>query len=458
MADHVHDGASISEVATHDLLPELGLYWPGKVSARQILAEPPRGALHDVWPPAGPAEEATGHRLIVGENLAALRLLMPALRAHVRMIYIDPPYNTGQRFAFADRFTAPRRVAGAEPAGRRMARAQSHSAWLAMMYPRLILAHQLLRADGAIFISIGHEEIHHLLCLLHEIFGEACFKNIIVIRRGMKNVQAQFATVDALQHGHEYVVFFARDPATRFPKLLIPPSAEAAPPHGTWNNHWRGTDRPTMRYPLFGIVPERGQWRWGAERSQRASENYARCQSALGAEWPSQAAIDGWVAAQPTPDGVRYDLLRLSRTGKPEHYVPPSPGKLASDLWTDLAPNGSAALRQVFGSVPLFETPKSPDLIRRLIRFATDPGDTILDFFAGTCTTMQAVMEQNAADSGARRAICIQSPDPLPRPVTLEDGTTLTTIADIGLERVRRVRASLGLLGSEIAVQSIAED
>ncbi len=455
MADQVQDGAFISEVATHDLVLELGLYWPGKVAARQILAEPPRGVLHDVLSPPRPMEEGTGHRLIVGDNLAALRLLMPELRARVRMIYIDPPYNTGQRFAFADRFTTPRRVAGAD---RRVTRAQAHSTWLSMMYPRLILAHQLLRADGAIFISIGHEEIHHLLCLLHEIFGEACFKNIIVIRRGVKNVQAQFATVDALQHGHEYVVFFAREPTTRFPKLIIPPSAEAAPPHGTWNNHWRGTDRPTMRYPLFGIVPERGQWRWGAERSQRACENYARCQTELGAEWPPQPAIDSWVAAQPTTNGVRCDLLRLSRTGKPEHYVPPSPGKLASDLWTDLAPNGSAALRQIFGGVPLFETPKSPDLIRRLIRFATDPGDTILDFFAGTCTTMQAVMQQNATDSGARHAICIQSPDPLPRPVTLEDGTTLATIADIGLARVRRVRSSLGLLGSEIWVQSFVED
>lgn len=416
-----------------------GLTWPGKRAARQMAALPAHGRLVADGI-AGNSQEATV-QFITGDNLDALKLLALEQRGQIKLIYIDPPYNTGNTFVFQDKFAARGKRAGdvTPDAGR------LHTAWLSMLYPRLLLARELLREDGAIFISIGPEELHNLLALLHEVFGEGCFKNIIVVRRGVKNVQAQFATIDALNRGHEYVVFFSASPKTRYPKLLIP-GGERGATHGGWNNHWRGTERPTMRYTVFGIVPARGQWRWGEERSNQAIQNYHRLCFEVGNGNPDQDAIDRWALREQARTDQKVDLLRLSRSGKPEHYVPPAAGKLASDLWTDLKPNGTAQLRRIFGEIKVFDTPKSVDLIQRIVQFATGPKDVILDFFAGTCTTAQAVLELNAADNGQRRCICVQAPDPLPAPIVLPDGTHLATIAEIGQERIRRV---LGLLGKD---------
>src|SRR5690606_9678580 len=153
---------------------------------------------------------------------------------------------------------------------------------------------------------------------------------------------------------------YARDARARFPNLRVP--RETRRP-GTWNSHWRGTDRPTMRYPLFGITPERGQWRWSQERSLAAAANYERMLKELGvsAEEVTQEQIDAWYLKE-RRRGRRVDLLRLSAAGKPEHYVPPSDTRLASTLWTDLKAKGSRELARLLGP-GIFDNPKSVALI-----------------------------------------------------------------------------------------------
>jgi adenine-specific DNA-methyltransferase len=353
-----------------------------------------------------------------------LKLLREELAGGVKMIYIDPPYNTGGDFVYCDRFPA------------------SHADWLSMMLPRLMVARDLLSEDGAIFVSIDDHEVHHLRLLMDEVFGEGCFRNCIIFGRGVKSVQAQFETVGALTVGHEYVLLYAKSPAARFRKLELP-RAEAKP--GTWNNHWRGTNRPTMRYELFGITPERGQWRWSRERSVAAIANYKRLLRDLGDSAVTPEQIDAWHLCERQRTGSRVDLLRLSATGRPEHYVPPAETRLGSDLWTDISPRGSAELRALFGT-DIFDNPKPVALIRRMLQFVTEPhgGDVVLDFFAGSCSTAHAVLEQNRDDGGDRRFVMVQSPEPLDPPRTLADGTVLRTIAEIGRERIRRVVATMG--------------
>jgi len=229
---------------------------------------------------------------------------------------------------------------------------------------------------------------------------------------------------------------YAKNANTRFKKLEIE-LAEAK--HGTWNNHWRGTNRPTMRYELFGIIPEHGQWRWGKERSLKAVKNYKQMLSNLKttSKKITQEEMDKWYLKQVDHSGEELDLLRLSVTGKPEHYVPPTSTKLGSDLWTDLSPKGTTELDKLLG-VRAFDNPKPSALIRRMLKFATDPEnkDIILDFFAGSGTTGQAVMEQNKIDGGNRKFILMQIPAPIAHP-------QFATIAEISKERLRRVSAKM---------------
>ncbi len=333
-------------------------------------------------------DQALDGWLVHSENYQALRTLLPKFRGGVKCIYIDPPYNTGSdEFIYNDH--------------------SSHSSWLTMMENRLRLAREWLRDDGAIFVSIDDNEHHMTRTLLARIMGDENFKNSIVVRRGTKSVQAQFEDVDALNVGHEYVLLFGKSDRTRFPKVLVGNGRE----HGDWNNHWRGTDRPTMRYELFGILPERGQWRWSRERSLKAIENYRRMVNELGGDEDSltQEQIDRWWQSEYERTGKGPDLLRLSRSGKPEHYIPPSAGRLLSDLWEDVQASNSKELTAIFGKTNSFPNPKSVKLVERIVTLSGE--DVYLDFFAGSGTTAHAVINLNREDGGRRRYILVEMAD-----------------------------------------------
>jgi adenine-specific DNA-methyltransferase len=421
--------------------------WAGKRVAQLRLHTPSRATLI-------PRREASinfdtaQHLVCVGDNLEVLKLLLPVYAGKIKLIYIDPPYNTGRDFVYADDFAETvsdyaRRTGQQDEAGRWLTlnpetSGRYHSAWLSLMCPRLSLARQLLRDDGVIAVSIDDHELHHLRLLLNEIFGEECFRNCIIVKRGIKNVQAQFETVEALAVGHEYILLYARQPSTRLRHLRL--ALEAAKP-GSWNNHWRGTDRPTMRYELFGRAPATGQWRWSRERSLRAIANYERLTRDLAVppEQITQAHIDAWFERESEISGEAPDLLRLSATGKPEHYVPPTASRLGNDLWTDLSPRGSAELDEILGG-KFFDNPKPLALIQRLVAWLTDAHtrDIVLDFFAGSGTTAQAVLELNTIDGGNRRVFLAQLPDPTP-PHSAARQAGYATLADLTLARARGV-------------------
>ncbi len=209
--------------------------------------------------------------IIHGDNLKALKALLPTYAGKVKCIYIDPPYNTGnERWVYNDNVNSPMmqewlgKVVDREDLTR-------HDKWLCMMMPRLKLLRELLRDDGIIFVSIDDNEVHHLRMLMDEVFQEENFRNLIVVRRGVKSVQGQFESIDKLAEGTEYVLVYTKSKDFRLNQFFIELFETR---QGTWNNHWRGTDRPTMRYELFGIIPSTGQWRWSRERSLKAIENY----------------------------------------------------------------------------------------------------------------------------------------------------------------------------------------
>ena len=344
--------------------------------------------------------------IIHGDNLHALKALLPRYANRVKCIYIDPPYNTGnEAWEYNDNVNSPlmqRWLNENRPIDNEDL--ERHDKWLCMMWPRLHLLKELLAEDGVIFVSIDDNEQHHLRMLMGEIFGENNFRNVIVIRRGVKNVQAQFDRVDRLNIGAEYIMFFSKSHETKFGHLTANVEGDKC---GGWNNHWRGTDRPTMRYELMGITPETGQWRWSEERSSAAIDNYERMLEECGPT-PSQSEIDEWWFAQsPQKPG----LLRMSTRNWPEHYVPPADKRILSSLWTDLVVNESSAMTKALKVD--FANPKRTDLMKRVIGYATtnDENAIILDSFAGSGTTAQAVLALNKEDGGSRKFILIECED-----------------------------------------------
>ena len=415
------------------------LNWPGKREALLTANAPIAKTLRPCREESVDFD-TTKNLFIEGDNLDALKLLQETYLGKVKMIYIDPPYNTGNDFIYEDDFTenadefllrsnqkdeeGNRLVANTESNGR------FHSDWLSMIYPRLKLAKKLLSDDGVIFISIGDEELSCLKQICNEVFGEANYRNTIAIKRGAKSVQAQFDTWDKLGTAFEYILLYSKQSMFRFPKMERELYDFKS---GTWNNHWRGTDRPTMRYEIFGIIPESGQWRWSKERSFIAIKNYQRLVSDVGKNEQNltQEDIDDWYSAQDQDT----DLLRLSSTKKPEHFIPPTNSTLLNDVWFHIPSGGSSIVKQLMG-FKAFDNPKPLGLIRQACLFCSDDA-IILDFFAGSSTTAHAVLQLNAGDGGNRKFIMVQLPEPCnEQSEAFKAG--YNTIAEISKERIRR--------------------
>lgn len=348
---------------------------------------------------AGKHEEDNGseNMIIHGDNLLALKSLLPKYEGKIKCIYIDPPYNTGEEnWVYNDNVNDPQmqhwlhQVVGKE--GEDLSR---HDKWLCMMYPRLKLLQRLLADDGVIFISIDVFEYAHLKCIMDEIFGIANFRNCIAVRRGIKNVQAQFEEVQALSLGHEYIYLYSKNTQAKLPKLSKPLELAKA---GKWDTFWRGTDRPTMRYRIFDALPTSGQWRWEENRTRKAMKNYDIYIS----QYADKMSLDDFFIEHLMATNEKLDFVRKNENGVIQYYVPPQTGKLLSDNWMDILLSGSFAG---------FDTEKNVLLIQRIIDWIVRPGEIVLDSFAGSGTTAHAVLNMNKADGGNRKFICIEMMD-----------------------------------------------
>lgn len=306
----------------------------------------------------------TDNLIIKGNNLIALHTLKAQFAGKVKLIYIDPPYNTGNdSFNYNDNF--------------------SHSTWLLFMKNRLEAARELLREDGVIFVQCDDNEQAYLKVLMDEVFGRENFRNLIFSKIGTKSVQNQFDTWDKLSNGCDFILFYSRLGAYRMPKA----ERIIAMKEGAWNNHWRSTGRPTMRHEIFGVTPEYGQWRWSESRSLTAIESYSRMLHEIGEGTEvTQCKIDAWYLRQEQAT----DLLRLSKNGKPEHYIPPTDKQPLNNVWMDIKSSSHSEIERLFKS-KAFTTPKPENLMQRIIDISTQPGDLVLDYHLGSGTTAAVV-------------------------------------------------------------------
>ncbi|HBS3699917.1 TPA: site-specific DNA-methyltransferase, partial [Klebsiella pneumoniae] len=219
----------------------------------------------------------------------------------------------------------------------------------------------------------------------------------IAVRRGIKNVQAQFEDVSALSQGHEYILLYSKNSLSRLPKLS---QSHLEQKPGKWDTFWRGTDRPTMRYELFGITPEKGQWRWEKNRTAEAIENYRFFLE----KKSQQMSLDDWFFDNLTSTNKKLNFVRKNDEDVVQYYVPPSDGKILSDNWMDISLSGNETI---------FDTEKNTDLLERIINWiCRSSNDIVLDFFAGSGTTGHAVLKSNSKNNSNIHYMLIQLPEP----------------------------------------------
>lgn len=411
--------------------------WPGKQAAREEAFIPTDRSLR-------PCKEesvnfdTTENLYIEGDNLTVLKLLRHTYHGKIKMIYIDPPYNTGNDFVYNDKFKQNKaeynQTSGEyDELGNRLytntaAGGQFHTNWLNMMYPRLLLARDLLSKDGVIFISIDDNEVSNLQKICNEVFGEQNYVATLNWKgRGGKQDSKYYAII------HEYILVYAKSilnftageeikndgvypkfdsEKKRFYKLSL---------LRKWGSNSKRSDRPNLFYSIDApdgttVFPmlsknEEGRWRWGQDRMKKA------LQEGL-VEFIKSPEL-GWVPYEKT-----YAPLAGEEATK----------KYSS--WIDDVSNGTSELKTLFGISP-FDFPKSTKLISTFINMAGVEDGIVLDFFSGSATTAHAVIKLNSEDGGHRKFIMVQVPEKCDENSEAYKAG-YKNICEIGKERIRR--------------------
>lgn len=413
-----------------------GLTWPGKAECFKTIQAPSMGTLR----PA--AEESinwdtTENVIIEGDNLEVLKLLQKSYLGKVKMIYIDPPYNTGNDFIYPDDYSESLQTyleytGQMDAEGRKFGTnadtdGRFHSKWLNMMYPRLHLARNLLREDGVIFVSCDDNEVHNLRMLMNEVFGEENFIASVIWQKifSPKNSARHFS------EDHDYVVVYARHAEVWRPKLLPRTQemeARYSNPDDDSRGAWTSGDLSARNYygdGIYSITCPSGRLVDGPPPG-----NYWRVSKEKFLELDRDGRIWWGADGNGTPRLKRF-LSEVKQGRVPQTFWPYSEVGHTQDAKKQLMEY--VAFEQTDN---VLDTVKPTGLIRRMLQIATQPseGDVVLDFFAGSGSTGHAIFEQNREDGGNRRFILVQLPEPLIKPEA-----RLKTIADITKERVRRV-------------------
>jgi adenine-specific DNA-methyltransferase len=470
--------------------------WWGKSEAKRKAFTPTTAALRYDEARSVNSDKAGGNAIIEGENLEVLKLLLCAYRGQVKCIYIDPPYNTGNDFVYKDNFAEGQKAyweqTGVTEGGVKMstntrADGRFHSHWLNMIYPRLLVARQLLREDGVIFVSIDDNEVTHLRKVMDEVFGEGNFVACIVWEKTRKN-DARF-----FSNGHEYMVLYAknlehlkeqgvlwRDVKPGAPEIIAEWRAIKARVGETnfqaqqdelrnWYQQLPKT-HPSKKLSRYKSVDKWGPWRddnlsWPGEDG----ENYEvlihpltkqACKIPEGG-WrydpkEIQRRIDvGLIEFRkdhndppvrkthllPVPDEA--DGLEETEGDGEDESAQPAMKVLGTYLYRQ-AQVSVKRLKVILGS-KVFNNPKDHEILANYIRYvmADDQSGIVLDFFGGSGSTAQAVLEMNKADRGNRKFVLVQIPE-VTDAKSIASKNGFKKISDITIERVKRVIQGYG--------------
>ncbi len=453
IADGKIDVTKLQELLSSDAADpteRFGLFWPGKKRALRAAQEPTTATLRPDFENSKDWD-TTKNVFIEGDNLEVLKILQKHYHNQIKLIYIDPPYNTGKDFVYPDNYkegldaylewTRQVNEEGKKVSTNADTEGRYHSNWLNMMYPRLKLARNLLTDDGTIFVSISDHEVDNLRKLLSEVFGESNYIGQIAVSKGTTTGQ------DANDIGSsiDFLLVYARSKANYIPNGLPLDQKDMArfnqvDGRGRYSTlQFRKTgsgdrrqDRPNLYYALTGpdgidvfpIGPGGYESRWRTAREQYDS-------------WER----DGMIEWKLDADGSYRPYVKYYLEGRT---------KQVSNYWDDIEGNKKASLtiKELIGK-DVFTNPKPVGLIKKILIIATDRDSIVLDFFSGSATTAHAVLQLNSEDGGSRSHIQVQLPEPTPKGSAAEKAG-YATIAEVS-------RARIDAAGARIASTSGAQ-
>lgn len=405
------------------------LQWLGKQAVIDHLAQVPTRHLQ-AQPALAHGTAGSGNCIVQGDNLLALKALLPTYRGRIKCIYIDPPYNTGAAgWIYNDNVDAPdmRRWLG-EVVGDGGATLDRHDRWLCMLYPRLVLLRELLSADGVIFVSIDDGEVHRLRMLMDEVFGLHAHLATLVWRTA-----GNFDNQAKIKHCHEYVLAYAPQPALfAYPRVIDPSvgaTSKLARPEIRNTIVKNGPKNPVSEVLLpagfpasvgnASIAVRDTAWPHYLDAADIVDHRLVQAVR-VASGWSSKSILQGFIAANfdPVPDSK----------GQPTRFVITGSGAIesikarsqASHVISVLSGLGSTqAQTAALAAMGLkFPFPKPVALVKYLISLLDDQDFIVLDSFAGSGTTAQAVLELNAADGGRRRFVLVEVAPDIARQVT----------------------------------------
>lgn len=460
--------AELGESYEHDAT--FSFTWPGIEQARTDARAATTATL--VPDPEASLNWSTARDVLIeGDNLQVLKLLKSGYSGAAKLIYIDPPYNTGDTFTYNDDYSIPEsdylRITGqiddqGNAVTSRLEKiGKKHAPWLNMIFPRLAVARHLLRKDGVILVSIDNNEVHHLRLLLDAVFGATNFVDMMTWR-GARKGDAKLTG-----GGQDYILVYARDRGylqeldvrwrerkdgleAVYEKVEALRAAHGSDFEAITKSlrEWYkalADENPSKAHAHYNRVDERGIW----FPDNISSPNYR------------ENLVYEWKGYSPPENGWRYEKERMEELDADGRLIYPEDRSKRVQIKAYLhmrefwAPPSvfyrdrraaSTALNELMGA-KVFDDPKSTDVLARLVHSLTDDGDLVVDFFAGSGSTGQAVWEQNRRDSKTRHWVLVQAPEPPDE--SEESGKNAlqagyATIFDITAERLRRAAGALG--------------
>ena len=427
--------------------------WAGKQAARLEANKVTSQTLRPI-PEDSVGWDTTENLYIEGDNLQVLKLLQQGYMGKVKIIYIDPPYNTGNDFVYDDNFARTQAEedlssGDIDEEGNRYRKnnrtnGRFHSDWCSMIYPRLLIARSLLTEDGVIFISIDDNEVHNLRKICDEVFGEENFVATLILITNPRGSQSS----KYIAKTHEYVLCFSKN-IDRLELLGLRLSDEQKKEFNKRDTKGffreiglrkrgadsRREDSPSLYYPIYfdiatgdisttnkydiEILPKLsngtdGRWRWSSEKVERDKEFL--------------------LVRTVKRDGIEeYDIFT-------KDYLTEEKKRKVMSLWDEKGNNNEFATElvgELFGSGGLFDYPKSLYFLKKVLEIGSNPDSLILDFFSGSATTAHAVMQLNAEDGGKRKYICVQLNEATPEDSEARKAG-YASIPEIAKERIRR--------------------